>query len=176
MQEKIKVYRSFWKFDLGLALCLTFIIWGVYMFQNKEGAYKAGPMILILMFSIFAVCSIIRMIWKRPKLIITDEAVTVNAHDPWVVRFEDVQSFHAFKYNGQDVIGVRYKQGSENWAPEEEIMNSRKSRVRYPENLHPGKPYEIYVTDLSMTCLQLCDLLNERIIVAPLPSQEPAPM
>lgn len=83
------------------------------MFQNKEGAYKAGPMILILMFSIFAVCSIIRMIWKRPKLIITDEAVTVNAHDPWVVRFEDVQSFHAFKYNGQDVIGVRYKQGTE---------------------------------------------------------------
>ena len=80
--EKIIIYRSFWKFDLGLALSLTFIIWGVYMFQNKDGAYKAGPVILVLMFSIFAVCSIIRMIWKRPKLIITDEAVTVNANDP----------------------------------------------------------------------------------------------
>lgn len=161
--DTIKIYKSFWKFDLGLALSLTFIIWGVYMFQNKEDDYMAGPMILLLMFGIFAACSIIRMIWKRPKLTITDEAVTVNANDLWVVRFEDVESFHAFKYNGQDVIGVRYKQCSENWAPEEEIMNSRKSRVNYPDNLHPGKPYEIYVTDLSMKCLQLCDLLNGKI-------------
>ena len=66
-------------------------------------------------------------------------------------------------HNGQDVIGVRYKQGAENWAPEEEIKESRDSRIRYPENLHPGKPYEIYVTDFSMKSPRLCDLLNGRI-------------
>ena len=162
--EEIKVYQSFWKLDLGLALSLTFIIWGVYMFQNKGDAYKAGPMILIIMFSIFAIMSFIRMIWKRPKLIITNEAVTVNTNEPWTVRFEDVESFYSFKHKGQDVIGIRYKQGTENWASEEEIKESRNSRVRYPENLHPGKPYEIYITDFSIKCPQLCDLLNERII------------
>ena len=161
--EEIKVYHSFWKFDLGLSLSLTFIVWGVYMFQNKGDVYEAGPMILIIMFSIFAIISFIRMIWKRPKLIITEEMVTVNTNEPWTVRFEDVESFYSFKYNGQDVIGVRYKQGAENWAPEEEIKESRDSRVRYPENLHPGKPYEIYVTDFSMKSPRLCDLLNERI-------------
>ena len=161
--EDIKVYKSFWKYDLGLALSLTFIVWGVYMFQNKDDAYKAGPMILIVMFGIFAFCTIIRYIWRRPKLEITDEAVRVNSDEAWEVRFEDVESFDTFKYNGHDVIEVRYKQGSENWAPEEEIIDSRKSRVRYPENLHPGKPYEIYVTGLSMKCEQLCDILNGRI-------------
>lgn len=161
--EGIKVYRSFWKYDLGLALSLTLIIWGIYMFQNKEGAYKAGPIILIAMFGIFAICTIIRYIWRRPKLIITDKAVTVNTYEPWEVRFEDVESFTVAKYQGQEIIEVIFKQGTENWAPQEDIMNSRKSRVRYPENLHPGRPYEIYVADLSMRCQQLCDMLNERI-------------
>ena len=161
--EEIKVYRSFWKFDLGLALCLTFIAWGVYMFQSKDDEYKAGPIILIIMFSIFAICSIIRYLRRRPKLIISDKSVTVNTEEPWVVRFEDVESFYTFQYNGHDVIGVRYKQATEYWALDEDIMNSRKARIRYPENLHPGKPYEIYVADLSMKCQPLCDLLNERL-------------
>lgn len=162
--EEIKIYKSFWKYDLGLALSLTFIVWGVYMFQNKEGAYKAAPMILIVMFCIFAISTILRYMFRRPKLTVTDKAVTVNASEAWDVRFEDVEAFSTFKYNGHDVIGVRYKKGSENWASEEEIVNSRKNRIRYPENLHPGKPYEIYVTDLTMKCQQLCDILNERIM------------
>ncbi len=161
--EKIKIYKSFWKFDLALALSLTFIAWGVYMFQNRDDAYKAGPMIVILMFCIFAISYIIRWICKRPKLVITDETVTVNTDEPWDVHFEDVDAFHLFKYKGYDVIGVRYKQGSEYWTSEEEILNGREDRRRYPENLHPGKPYEIYIADLSMKGPQLCDLLNERI-------------
>ena len=47
--------------------------------------------------------------------------------------------------------------------PEDEILDSRKSRVRYPENLHPGKPYEIYANGLEMKGQQLCDLLNQRL-------------
>lgn len=77
--------------------------------------------------------------------------------------FNDVESFYPTRYNGQDIIGVRYKQGTENWKPEEEILDSRKSRIRYPENLHPGKPYEIYVHDLEIKGQQLCDLLNQMI-------------
>lgn len=161
--NEIKVYESYWKFDLALALSVTFIAWGVYLLLNKEDAYKAGPMIIIIMFSIFAIRSIIRWICKRPKLTITNETVTVNADEPWEIHFKDIDSFHLFKYNGHDVIGVRYKQGTEYWAQEEEIVNSRKNRIKYPENLHPGKPYEIYVTNLSMKGQQLCDLLNERV-------------
>ena len=37
--NEIKVYESYWKFDLGLALSVTFIAWGVYLLLNKEDAY-----------------------------------------------------------------------------------------------------------------------------------------
>jgi hypothetical protein len=29
--------------------------------------------------------------------------------------------------------------------------------------LHPGKPYEIYVSDLSVRCQSLCEMLNQRL-------------
>lgn len=161
--EEIKIYKSFWKFDLGMALILTFIIWGIYMLVNKEDGYKAGPMIVIGMFSIFAVVSAVRFARRRPHLIISDYALTVNSDEPWQVLFEEVESFIPSKYNGQDVIGVRYKQGTANWASEDEISSSQKSRVRYPENLHPGKPYEIYVSDLTVRCQSLCDMLNQKL-------------
>ncbi len=160
--EKIKIYKSFWKLDLGLALCLTFGLWGGYMLRNEKWEFKAGPIILIIMFGIFAIVTVIRYIWRRPQLIITDKAVTVNTYDPWEVRFEDVESFSSLKHKGLEVIAIRYKQGTEHWAPEEEIENSRRARVRYPENLHPGKPYEIYVAGLSLDCQQICDILNDR--------------
>lgn len=161
--EEIKIYKSFWKFDLGMALMLTFIIWGIYMLLNKEDGYKAGAMIVIGMFFILAVVSVIRFARRRPHLTISEKALTVNTDEPWQVPFEEVESFVPSKYNGQDVISVRYKQGTPNWASEEEISSSQKSRVRYPENLHPGKPYEIYVSDLTVRCQQLCDMLNDRL-------------
>lgn len=161
--EEIKIYKSFWKFDLGMALMLTFIIWGIYMLVNKEDGYKAGPIIVIGMFSILAVVSVVRFARRRPHLIISENALTVNTDEPWQVSFKEVESFIPSKCNGQDVIGVRYKQGTPNWASEEAICSSQKSRIRYPENLHPGKPYEIYVSDLSVRCQSLCEMLNQRL-------------
>ena len=159
--EIIKVYESSWRNDTGLALSLTFTIWGVYMILTSRS--ENIGMLLVIVFGLFVINAIIKYIWRKPKLIIYDEAVKVNAPEPWEVYFNDVESFYPTHYNGHDVIGVRYKQGTERWKDEEEIVDSRKFRIRYPENLRPGKPYEIYVTDLEIKGQQLCDLLNQRI-------------
>ena len=104
--EEIKIYKSFWKFDLGMALMLTFIIWGIYMLVNKEDGYKAGPIIVIGMFSILAVVSVVRFARRRPHLIISDNALTVNTDEPWQVSFKEVESFIPSKCNGQDVAKI----------------------------------------------------------------------
>lgn len=160
--EAIKVYESFWKNDNRLAVSLTLCIWAVYMILKSQTEYSG--MILLGMFGFFVFISIINYVWRKPKLIIFDKVLKVNSPEPWVVHLNDVESFYPTIYRGQEIIGVCYKQGTENWKPEEEIVNSRKSRIRYPENLHPGKPYEIYVSNLAMTCQQLCDLLNGRVM------------
>lgn len=159
--ETIKVYESYWKSDTDLAWSLTICIWAVYAIL-KSG-YEYSGMILLGMFGFFVVINILKRIWRKPRLIVYDSAVKVNTSEPWSVLFNDVESFYPTRYNGQDVIGVRYKQGTELWKPEDEILDSRKSRVRYPENLHPGKPYEIYANGLEMKGQQLCDLLNQRL-------------
>ena len=159
--ETIKVYESFWNSDNRLALSLTFCIWAVYMILESQSEHSG--LILLGMFGIFAISTILNYIWRKPKLIIYDQVIKVNSPEPWVVHLNDVEVFYPTSYRGQEAIGVCYKQGTENWKPEEEIVESRKSRIRYPENLHPGKPYEIYVTGLSMRCQQLCDMLNERL-------------
>ena len=159
--ETIKVYESFWKNDNRLAVSLTLCIWAVFMILKSQTEYSG--MILLGMFGFFVFISIINYVWRKPKLIIFDKVLKVNSPEPWVVHLNDVESFYPTIYRGQEIIGVCYKQGTENWKPEEEIKETRNSRIRYPENLHPGKPYEIYVTDLSLKCQQLCDMLNERL-------------
>jgi len=159
--ETIKVYESYWKSDMDLALSLTICIWAVYTIL-KSG-YEYSGMILLGLFGFFVIVNILKRIWRKPKLIIYDEGIKVNTSESWTVLFNDVESFYPTRYNGQEVVGVRYKQGTASWKPEEEILDSWKSRIRYPENLHPGKPYEIYVTDLEIKGQQLCDLLNQRI-------------
>ena len=159
--ETIKVYESFWNSDNRLALSLTFCIWAVYIILESQ--YEYSGLILLGMFGIFAVSTILDYIRRKPKLIIYEKVLKVYSPEPWVVHLNDVEVFYPTSYRGQEAIGVCYKQGTENWKPEEKIVESRKSRIRYPENLHPGKPYEIYVTGLSMRCQQLCDMLNERL-------------
>ena len=159
--EAIKVYESFWKSDNRLALSLTICIWAVYSILKSQ--YEYSGMILLGMFGFFVISTIFSYFWRKPRLIIYDQVIKVNSPEPWVVRFNEVEAFYPTRHRGQEAIGVCYKQGTENWKPEEEIRETRNSRIRYPENLHPGKPYEIYVTDLSLKCQQLCDMLNERL-------------
>ena len=160
--ETIKIYESFWNNDTRLAASLTVCIWAVYMILKSQSAYSGT--ILLGMFGFFLLITIFNYLWRKPKLIIFDQVIKVNSPDPWVVHLNDVESFYPTIYRGQEAIGVCYKQGTEYWKPEEEIANSRKWRIRYPENLHPGKPYEIYAGGLQMTCQQLCEMLNERLI------------
>ena len=160
--ETIKIYESFWNNDTRLAASLTVCIWAVYMILKSQSAYSGT--ILLGMFGFFLLITIFNYLWRKPKLIIFDKVIKVNSQDPWVVHLNDVESFYPTIYRGQEAIGVCYKQGTEYWKPEEEIANSRKWRIRYPENLHPGKPYEIYAGGLQMTCKQLCEMLNERLI------------
>ena len=157
----IKVYESFWKSDTRLALSLTICIWAIYSILKSQDEYSG--LILSGMFGLFAASTIFSYFWRKPRLIIYDQVLKVNSPEPWVVHFDDVEVFYPTNYHGQEAIGICYKKDTENWKPEEEVRETRKSRIRYPENLHPGKPYEIYVTDLSLRCQQLCDMLNERL-------------
>ncbi|MBQ6205257.1 MAG: hypothetical protein IJK46_14370 [Prevotella sp.] len=45
----------------------------------------------------------------------------------------------------------------------QEIESNRIFRIRYPENLHPDAPYDIYVTGLSKKPQEILNLLNEHI-------------
>lgn len=44
-----------------------------------------------------------------------------------------------------------------------EIENGRIFRIRYPENLHPGQPYDIYVTGLAKKPQEILEILNHSV-------------
>ena len=46
---------------------------------------------------------------------------------------------------------------------DEEIENGRIFRIRYPENLHPGQPYDIYVTGLAKKPQEILEILNHLV-------------
>ena len=161
--EKIRIYTSVWKPILAITLSFAFLIWGIYLLNNAESNFKAGPAILKGMFAIYTANFVIGLIWRKPKLIISDESVMVNTYEPWEVRFDEVDSFYLARFKRQDVIGIRYKKDVEAGITDEEIAAERKARVKYPENLHPGQPYDIYVTGMSMKPQEILKLLNEQL-------------
>ena len=70
-----------------------------------------------------------------------------------------VESFYVDKFNGRTFIGIRYKEDT--WeAGKENMLDDRKRRSKAAMQ---GYPYEIYVSLLSKTPQEICDLLNQRI-------------
>ena len=106
---------------------------------------------------------IIASVIRKPKLIITDYSVTINADEPWEVFFEEVDSFYLSHFKNQELICIRYKKDVEAGISDLEIENGRIFRIRYPENLHPGQPYDIYVTGLAKKPQEILEILNHSV-------------
>ena len=163
--EKIKIYSKNWDRIVLPAFAIIMvagIVLGIKINQNAGRDFDPTFMGLMLAFIIanYIIASVIR----KPKLIITDYSVTINAYEPWEVCFEEVDSFYPAHFKKQELICIRYKKDVDAGISDQEIENNRIFRIRYPENLHPGAPYDIYVTGLTKKPEALLSLLNERLL------------
>ena len=102
-----------------------------------------------------------RQLIPHIRLVITDDKLTVNSQEPWIVQLSGVDSFYTDKYNGRKIIGIRYKDNIADGITDAEIAKDRKERRKSPLT---GYPYEIYVGGLAMSQQKLCDLLNSKLV------------
>ena len=75
----------------------------------------------------------------------------------------EVDSFYLSHFKNQELICIRYKKDVEAGISDEEIENGRIFRIRYPENLHPGQPYDIYVTNLAKKPQEILEILTNLV-------------
>ena len=158
---KIKVSIKVWIFILLAVTACWAIIMGVSRAVGGPGAIGADKYHMITMFicmtSIILVPAYIK---RRTKLVVTDVQLRVNVPEPWVVQLSGVDSFYVGKYKGRKFIGIRYKDNIEGGIADEWVDKGRKQRFKAALQ---GYPYEIYVSGLSKTAQEICDLLNSRI-------------
>ena len=162
--EKIKIYSKDWSRIILPAFAFIIvagIVFGIKI--HKEAGREFNPMFMAILLAFVIANYIIASVIRKPKLIITDYSVTINADEPWEVCFEEVDSFYASTFKKQEMICIRYKKDVEAGISDLEIENNRIFRIRYPENLHPGAPYDIYVTGLNKKPQDVLNLLNEKL-------------
>lgn len=162
--KKIKIYSKNWnRIVLPAFAILTSIllVLGIKMAHNSGSEFN--PLFLELYFAFIIANYIIASVIRKPKLIITDYSVTINADEPWEVFFEEVDSFYLSHFKNQELICIRYKKDVEAGISDLEIENGRIFRIRYPENLHPGQPYDIYVTGLAKKPQEILEILNHSV-------------
>ena len=150
-----------WIYILLAVAALFAILMGVSRAVGGPGAIGADKYHMITMF-LTTVIIILgpAFIKRRTKLVITDVQLRVNAPEPWVVRLSGVDSFYVGKYKGRKFIGIRYKDNIEGGITDEWVAKGRKQRFKAALQ---GYPYEVYVSGLSKTPQEICDLLNSRI-------------
>ena len=162
--EKIKIYSKNWSRIILPAFAFIIVVGIVLGIKiHQDAGHKFNPMFMAILLAFVIANYIIASVIRKPKLIITDYSVTINADEPWEVCFEEVDSFYASHFKKQEVICIRYKKDVEAGISDQEIENNRIFRIRYPENLHPGAPYDIYVTGLAKKPQEILDLLNEKL-------------
>lgn len=158
---KIKVSIKVWIcILLAVAACWA-IIMGVSRAVGGPGVIGADKYHMITMFiCMTSIILIPAYIKRRTYLVITDQQLSVNAPEPWVVKLSGVDSFYVDKYNGRTFIGIRYKDNVKGGVTDEQIAKYRKQRSKASLQ---GYPYEIYVRYLSMKPQEICDLLNAKL-------------
>ena len=158
---KINMSIKVWIYILLAVAALFAILMGVSRAVGGPGAIGADKYHMITMF-LTTVIIILgpAFIKRRTKLVITDVQLRVNAPEPWVVRLSGVDSFYVGKYKGRKFIGIRYKDNIEGGITDEWVAKGRKQRFKAALQ---GYPYEVYVSGLSKTPQEICDLLNSRI-------------
>ncbi len=157
---KIKASIKVWIYFILTFVALYAILLGVsYHFSGTSSQW-------ITFVTGGAVVSVYNMIIPRrlvhnTRLIITDDTLTVNSQESWIVQLSGVDSFYTDKYKGRKIIGIRYKDNIADGITDAEIAKGRKERRKSPLT---GYPYEIYVGYLAMPQQKLCDLLNSKLI------------
>ena len=162
--KKIKIYSKNWNrivLPAFAILTLILLVLGIKMAHNSGNEFNT--LFLELYFAFIIANYIIASVIRKPKLIITDYSVTINADEPWEVFFEEVDSFYLSHFKNQELICIRYKKDVEAGISDLEIENGRIFRIRYPENLHPGQPYDIYVTGLAKKPQEILEILNHSV-------------
>jgi hypothetical protein len=161
MEEiKINVSIKVWIYILLAVAACWAIIMGVSRVVGGPGAIGADKYHMITMFICMTSIILVPAYKHRTKLVITDVQLRVNAPEPWVVQLSGVESFYVGKFKGRKFIGIRYKDNIEGGFPEEVIAEGRKRRFKAALQ---GYPYEVYVSGLSKTPQEICDLLNSLI-------------
>lgn len=113
--------------------------------------HLVGPMVLYCLYFFY--------LGRWTRLVITDMFLIVKTQEEWVVRLSGVESFYVDKFKGRTFIGIRYKEDT--WeAHKGNLAEDRKRRSRAALQ---GYPYEVYVSGLSKTPQEICDLLNSLI-------------
>ena len=162
--EKIKIYSKSWSRIILPAFAIIIvagIVLGIKVAQSSGGHFN--PLISLAYLAFIIAYYIVASVIRKPKLIITEYSVTITADVPWEVFFEEVDSFYLSQFKKQELICIRYKKDVEAGISDQEIENGRIFRIRYPENLHPGQPYDIYATGLAKKPHDILEILNKHI-------------
>ena len=160
MEEiKINVSTKVWVYcTLAMIVGMAALIGPrFYIDSNVDSAFLSlifSMLTTIVMFGYF------EFIQRRTRLIISDNSLTVNTKEEWIVQFDGVDSFYIDKFKGKTFIGIHYKANTEEAIAYDEIAKERKLRLK---SALQGYPYEIYVRGLSKSPQEICDLLNQRI-------------
>ena len=156
--EEIKIKVSPKRIVLVFLVIVVYIavMFGLFFAGSEHKVLEAiihfvGLMVLYLIFFFY--------LGRWTRLVITDMSLIVKTQEEWVVRLSGVESFYVDKFNGRTFIGIRYKEGT--WeAGKENVAENRKQRSKAAMQ---GYPYEIYVSGLSKTPQEICNLLNSRL-------------
>ena len=148
----------------GIKLIIVFLITAAYI-AVMLGIFIAGSdhkvleTIIHLVGLMVLYCLYFFYLGRWTRLVITDMSLIVKTQEEWVVRLSGVESFYVDKFKGRTFIGIRYKEDT--WeAHKGNLAEDRKRRSRAALQ---GYPYEVYVSGLSKTPQEICDLLNSLI-------------
>ena len=155
---KIKVSIKVWIYCILMLVALYAILLGVSYHFNGTSNHWISTVTMIAVMLAFNL--IPRRFIQNTRLVITDDTLTVNSLETWVVQLPGVDSFYTDKYKGRKIIGIRYKDIIADGITDAEIAKGRKERRK---SQLTGYPYEIYVGDLAMPQQKLCDLLNSKL-------------
>ncbi len=162
--EEIRIYHSIRKNLAMMAVSFAFVAMGIFYLLNGDNSFIvwAG----ILFFGICGLCFAFLMLRERiihkPFCIITNESVIMDSGmKKWEVRFADVEEFYLTNVMSTKQIGIRYKKEIEF-----QKMNDASSAGRTIRKMNKriaGVTETLPADDLTISPLQLCDLLNTKL-------------
>ena len=123
---KIKVSIKVWIYCILMLVALYAILLGVSYHFNGTSNHWISTVTMIAVMLAFNL--IPRRFIQNTRLVITDDTLTVNSLETWVVQLSGVDSFYTDKYKGRKIIGIRYKDNIADGITDAEIAKGRKER------------------------------------------------